>query len=131
MGVLSLDLRERVLAAYDRSGHKSQTCAEFGIARTTLDKWLKLRERTGSLRQRDWRRGRTTLIQDWAGFEAFVNASTFDTVKQLSVLYEAHFGESITQPRLWRALRHIGWTPKKRVSATVKPIAADRRSSTG
>ena len=50
MGGLSLDLRERVLAAYDRSGHKSHTCAEFGIARTTLDKWLKLRERIGSLR---------------------------------------------------------------------------------
>ena len=115
MPVLSLDLRKRVLATYDQTGHKSLTCQQHSIARTTLDKWIRLRDATGSLEQRPWSSGRKFLIEDWAAFEAFVKSSRFDTARQLAVLYEARFGQPITTGRLYRALKHIGWTPKKRV----------------
>ena len=131
MNALSLDLRKRVLAVYDETGHKTNTCKQFNIGRPTLNYWIRLRDETGSLEQPSWESGPKHMIKDWAAFEAFVKASQFDTVVQLAVLYEAHFGEPISLGRLYRALKKIGWTPKKRVSATVRPIAAGRRSSTG
>jgi transposase-like protein len=47
MAVLSTDLRSRVITAFEQTGNKSQVCRTFNIARTTLDDWIKLKERTG------------------------------------------------------------------------------------
>ena len=124
MAVLSTDLRSRVIAAYEQTGNKSQVCRTFNIARTTLDDWIKLKERTGNLEQAPWQRGTRPLIKDWDAFKAFVEQSSFDTIKQLVPLYEQYFKEPIEYERLRRAMHTIGWSRKKRVSPTVKPVIA-------
>lgn len=54
----SNDLRQRVLAFYDDNHTQKETCAVFGISRSALTDWLKLRRDTGSadLRPRPKRR---------------------------------------------------------------------------
>lgn len=44
----SNDLRKRVLAYYDDNHTQKETCAVFGISRSALTDWLKLRRETGS-----------------------------------------------------------------------------------
>lgn len=53
MAVLSTDLRRRVVETYEKTKNKRQVCFTFNIARTTLDRWLKLKQQTGSLAQQD------------------------------------------------------------------------------
>jgi transposase len=122
MAVLSIDLRSRVITAFEQTGNKSQVCRTFNIARTTLDDWIKLKEQTGCLEQAPWQRGTKPLIKDWDAFKAFVEQSSFDTIKQLVPLYEQYFNEPIEYERLRRAMHTIGWSRKKRASPTEKPI---------
>ena len=126
MAVLSTDLRQRVVETYEKTKNKRQVCFTFNIARTTLDRWLKLKQQTGSLAQQDWKHGPDTLIQDWDAFTAFVKQSKFDTIKQLVPLYEQCFAEPIHYERLRRAMRKIGWTNKKRVSPINKQIQSNK-----
>jgi transposase len=118
MPVLSTDLRTRAIEAYDRTGNKSQVCRIFNIARTTLDDWIKLKSKTGSLDQPAWGRGRKHAISDWDAFKAFVKQSSFDTVKQLVPLYEQHFGKPISYECLRASVHRVGLTHKKRASHT-------------
>ena len=44
----SNDLRKRVLEYKDANHTQKETCETFGISRSTLNDWLKLRRETGS-----------------------------------------------------------------------------------
>lgn len=121
MAVLSTDLRTRVIAAYETSRNKRQVCLRFNIARTTLDDWIKLKAQSGSLDQVKWDRGPKTQIKDWEAFKVFVEQAKFDTVKQLVPLYKEYFNQPIEYKTLLRAMHRIGFTLKKRPSATNKP----------
>lgn len=49
----SVDLRERVVAAYKRGGRtQEEVAAEFSVSQKTLSHWLKLEAETGSLEPR-------------------------------------------------------------------------------
>ena len=113
MGVYGLELRERVLAAYERQGNKSLVCREFQIARTTLDDWLRW-QAEGRLKPVVWSRGRQSSI-DWEAFRLWVEQSSFATVKELQVLYNARFSPAVSRTRLYEALKRIGYTHKKRL----------------
>jgi putative transposase len=49
---LSVDLRERVLAAVDAGEMVARVARRFGVTRPTIYSWLALRDETGSLRPR-------------------------------------------------------------------------------
>lgn len=86
IAALLTDLRSRVIEGYERTNNKSQVCRTFNIARTTLDDWIKLKERTGGL-ESPWQQGTKPLIKDWDTFKAFIEQSPFETIKQLVPLY--------------------------------------------
>ncbi|TCM67805.1 transposase [Acinetobacter calcoaceticus] len=109
MAVLSTDLRERVLNAYELMGNKSKVCRHFNIARSTLDDWIKLKTETGQLEQPQWRRGPAPKLQNLQAFQHFVEHTEFQTLKQLLPLYQQHFGESISYSGLRRAMQRIDW----------------------
>lgn len=113
MGVYGLELRERVLAAYEGHGNKSWVCREFHIARTTLDDWIRW-QGEGRLKPVSWSRGRRSKIQDWEEFRAFVAQASFATVEALQVLYESHYGHRLGRSACYEALKRIGYTHKKR-----------------
>lgn len=50
MRALSLDLRQRILSAYDRGGHTQKQVAErFGVSESTVKKLLRQRRETGEI----------------------------------------------------------------------------------
>ena len=51
-GPLSVDLRERVLAAVDAGEKIAPVARRFGVSRPTIYSWLVLREETGALEPR-------------------------------------------------------------------------------
>ena len=119
----SVDLREKVMQFYKESKHKSKTCELFNIARTTLDDWILLEQQTGQLEQpKSPNMGRPSCILDLQAFEAFVKTTPFTQAKDLIPLFEQQFGYSVGYHVILKALNKMGWTRKKRVSFTDKPV---------
>jgi len=68
----SHDLREKVVAALDRGERKSQVSQMFNISRDTIDRWLKRREITGSVKAaQGYQQGHSHRVKDWQAFRAF------------------------------------------------------------
>lgn len=61
----SEDLRVRVLSHVDSGKSKMSAHKTFGVSRSTIDRWLELRARTGSLKANTtYRRGKAPAIND-------------------------------------------------------------------
>nr|WP_122898619.1 IS630 transposase-related protein [Acinetobacter sp. B51(2017)] len=119
----SVDLRERAIHFYKESKHKSKTCEIFNIARTTLDDWILIEQQTGQLKQpKSPNLGRPSKILDLQAFEHFIKHTPFTQAKDLVSLFEQHFGYSVGYHVILKALNKMGWTGKKRVSFTDKPV---------
>lgn len=122
MTTYSLDLRQRVMAAYKETGLKSPVCKTFRIARTTLDAWIRLEEETGLLQPRQHRiRGYNHTITDWEDFKVFVQTTPFNTVYDLIEPFHIRYSKSVSYDVLLKGLKRIGWSNKKRVFYTHKP----------
>jgi transposase len=123
MTTYSHDLRERVIRAYEQTGHKSKVCQTFSIARSTLDKWLALRVETGGLAPRPHRiRGHSHKVSDLDAFREWVKSETpVERLEELIPRFEAHYGTPISYSNLHKWLQRIGWSHKKKPSATNKP----------
>ena len=119
----SVDLREKVIQFYKESKHKSKTCELFNIARTTLDNWILLEQQTGQLKQpKSPNAGRPSCILDLQAFEEFVKITPFAQAKDLVPLFESRFGYRVSYQVILGALNRMGWTHKKRVFSTDKPV---------
>ena len=102
----SVDLRERALEYYKNGNTKAETCRVFKIAIFTLNSWLELAERTGSLEKK-------ILIREPRIFKSeelkkFVEGNPFATLKEIG----DHFGGSATGAK--EALDREKITLKKR-----------------
>lgn len=108
------DLRQKVLDAVDNGYSKSHVSRLFNISRNTIDLWLKRRKETGSLSAiRDYRRGPQGKIKDLEQFRAFATEHGHLTQKGMA----AQWHEPISDHAISKALRRIGFTRKKRVTA--------------
>ncbi|MCU4571748.1 helix-turn-helix domain-containing protein [Acinetobacter ursingii] len=118
MRAYSLDLRKKAMAAYHQTKHKSNVCKQFGIARSTLDDWIRLERETQNLEPLPSKnKGRPFTIKDLESFEVFVRNTSFKKIEELLEPFEQQFGYKISYSILWRALDKIGWT-KKELSKT-------------
>lgn len=122
MTTYSLDLRERVIAAYESTRNKSQVCRQFSIARSTLDRWLQLKEATGALNPRVHRiRGYGHKVNDLDEFRQWLESQLpFERIVDLIPAFEAHYGTGISRSVLTKWVKRSGLTRKKKPSATVK-----------
>ena len=119
----SVDLREKVMQVQKESQHKCKTCELFNIARTTLDDWILLEQQTGHLKQpKPQNAGRPSRIRDLQAFEHFVKNTPFTQAKDLVPLFEQQFGYTVGYHVILKALNKMGWTRKKRVFFTDKPV---------
>lgn len=116
------DLRQKVMEYYKKSGHKSNTCTIFNIARTTLDDWILLEQQTGQLAQPKLKNvGIPSTIKDLDAFKIFVENAKFSQAKDLVPLFKDHFGYGVSYAVILSTLHKLGWTFKKRVFSTDKP----------
>lgn len=127
---LSEDLRERVLRHVDGGKSKMSAHKLFGVSRMSIDRWLKLREHTGSLRARTtYRRGPAPAITDLEGFELFVERHQGCTLAQMAVAWEEETGVKLSVTPFAQALRRLGYTRKKRAFFISSEITCAEKSS--
>lgn len=121
------DLRCKVIEAIELNGMKRcEASAFFGISRNTINQWFQLKAATGDVTPKAVEhRGHSHKITDWAKFEAFVASHADKTQAQLAELWE---GE-ISERTISRALKKIGFTRKKRPTATENGMSASERRS--
>ena len=114
------DLRRKALEAVDRGERKSHVARVFKISRNTLDTWLKRRDETGSLSAiRDYPRGPQPKIKDLEHFRSF--AQQHGHLTQTAMAQQWH--EPVSNVTLGKALKRIGFTRKKRRTATVSAMS--------
>jgi transposase len=115
----SQDLREKAIAAIDRGVPKSEVITMFNISRDSLDRWLKRRSDTGAFQAvQGYQRGHNHRIVDWERFRAFVKRHGDQTQAELAELWH----EPVSARTISRALAKIGFTRKKRPTATVNAM---------
>ena len=110
----SVDLRLRVLRAIDDGMSKMQAHQTFQISRSTIDDWLRLREKTGSVQVCVGQRRGGWALGDQAGFAAFVMRQQHSTLEQMRQAWREETQQSLSTMSFSRALRHGGYTRKKR-----------------
>jgi len=125
----SNDLRLRVLNALDGGMNKMTAHKTFCVSRSTIDDWLALRERTGSVQANTtYRRGKVPCVSD-EEFQAFVQAHSGCTLKQMAAAWQEQRGERKSEKFFSRGLKRIGWTRKKRVFSTASATRPSETSS--
>src|SRR5215213_4259233 len=111
----SLDLRLKVLAALDLGITRKEVARTFGVATSTLDRYLSLRKRAGGEIGPPRPTGRTPSISTieerralWRQLEENDDAS----LGRHCELWESNHGDRVSAPTMWRAVRKLGWTKK-------------------
>lgn len=109
----SEDLRLKALAALDGGQKKMSVHRSFGIARSTLDDWLALRDKQGHLAPapRETRTGRGFF--DAARFERFAREHGHKTLGQMRVVWQEQHGQLLSEKTFSSWMHKIGWTRKK------------------
>ena len=106
----SYDLQIRIVAAVEQEMEVKEASHTFGLHRNTISTWLARKEATGDVQAKvGYQRGHSQKITDPAHFKAFVQEQGEATLEQLA---EAWGG--VKRMTIWRQLRKIGYTHKKR-----------------
>jgi transposase len=140
MRTLSLDLRERILGAYDnKEGTREEIADRFRVSVGMVKKLLQQRRRTGSIAPRHHLAGRkpTVLPVHRQQFGALLKKKNDLTLKEL----RDASGLKCSLQAIHVVLRRMGLTYKKRLSAPAnknaqtwpepaKPGSAAKRAST-
>ncbi len=110
----SENLRTRVLAAVDSGMRKWQVHKTFGVSRSTIDDWLKLRSETGEVKAKtEYYRGRAPLLPDSPALRTFLEAHQGCTLAQLSNAWEAEQGQRVSVKTFHKTLQRLGYTREK------------------
>lgn len=109
----SEDLRLKALAALDGGQTKMAIHKSFGIARSTLDDWIALREQQGHLTPVA-RRPRTSQgFFNAARFEAFAHQHGHKTLGQMRLVWHQEQRQLLSEKTFSTWMQKIGWTRKK------------------
>jgi transposase len=125
----SVDLRLRVLRAVDGGMNKMTAHRLFGVSRSTIDDWLKLRWQTGAVTGPPRQERLVPRALSGTAFSEFAAAHRGATLGQMVLLWEQQHGQKLSAMSFSRALARLGskgWTRKKRVGVTesaMKPSA--------
>lgn len=125
----SEDLRRRVLAALDGGMSKWGVHQVFGVSRSTIDDWLKLRAETGGVKAKTaYYRGRAPMVADTPELRAFLGAHEGQTLAQLAAAWEAEQGQRVSVKTFHKTLQRLGYSRKKNATATANktPTSAQR-----
>lgn len=123
----SYDLRCKVIDAIELDGMRPSEASDyFNISRNTINLWQHLKADTGDLHpQPSHPPGYGHKITDWEKFRAFAQEHQYKTQAQMAQLWEG----DISEQTISRALRRIGFTRKKRPTATENAMSKNGLSS--
>ena len=122
---LSVDLRERAIAAYRRGdGTQAEVAKRFGVGVASLRRWLRRERETGSPDPiLDYKRGppRKIDVVQLAVLEEVLRANSDATNDELAELLAERTGLQVSASSISRAIAVLGWTRKKSVSSPANP----------
>lgn len=123
---LSMDLRERAVAAY-RAGEGTQVevAKRFGIGEASLRRWLRRDRETGSIAPiTEYRHGPAPSFEgaDMAILEELLASTPDVTNAELAEAMHARTGLLVSASTISRAIAVLGWTRKKSSSPLARPI---------
>ena len=130
MRTLSLDLRERILAAYDqKEGSRDQIAHRYRVSLGMVKKLLQQRRRTGDIAARHRYSGRKPRIlgSHCQQMRALLGRKPDLTLQEL----RAAVALDCTLPAIHYALQKMGLTYKKRHSGPANKIVGTSRGHVG
>jgi transposase len=113
---LSIDLRERVAAAYEAgNGSYEEIAEDFGVAICSVRRWVDLLRETGSVKKRS-APGAAPRIKDCQLVELaqIVEEKPDRSLNELCVIWQERFGVMISKSAMDRSLVRANLTLKKR-----------------
>ena len=138
MRAYSIDLKERLVRAVANGQPMREAARRFNVAVNTVKRAVVQERATGSLERKPIP-GYPRRIgpEREAALRARLEAAPDATVLEHCAWWAEHYGQSLSEATMWRAIRRLGWTHKKRhwqaVSATrrrAQPGGRPRPSST-
>ena len=121
----SIDLRERVLAAWEcREGTQAAIAHRFSVSEATVENWLRQARQEGRRGPKPHAGGpRPRLDADaLAVLHALVREDNAATLQEYADRLAARTGVRVSPPVLCRALQRLGWPRKKRHSGRASRI---------
>jgi transposase len=114
----SEDFRLRVLQRVDEGMSKMQAHRTFGVSRSTLDDWLRLRAQQGHVGDKPRAGTRWGALSDVEVFGEFAARHQGATLGQMAKAWQHEKGQRLSRNTFSLALQALGWTRKKRVFST-------------
>jgi transposase len=116
----SVDLRECVVAAFDRTGMSDQEAAElFKIGEATVRRWKRLRRETGSLEPKKFGGGNPPRVapEQYAAVRAIIEEKPDLTDQEVAWEFHRRTGRAVSRSSMNRVLLKLALTRKKRPSS--------------
>ena len=110
MAAYSMDLRERVVRAWDTSGDADEIAATFGVSRAWVHRLVQRRRETGSIAPRQQTKFRSRVLAGQEARLAALIAANPDAT--LAELREA-LATTAALSTLWLEIHRLGFTVKK------------------
>jgi transposase len=113
----SVDLRERVVSAFDRAGMTDQEAAAlFKIGEATVRRWKRLKRETGALLRRPVGGGNPPRVapEQYEMVRAIVEEQPDLTDQEVAWEFHRRTGRSVSRSSMNRTLQRLELTRKKR-----------------
>jgi len=125
MRAYSTDLKERLVRAVAEGLPMREAARRFHVAVNTVKRAVVQERETGSLERKPIP-GYPRRIgpEREAVLRARLEAAPDATVLEHCAYWAEHQGQSLSEATMWRAMRRLGWTHKKR---HWQPVSATRR----
>src|SRR5262245_47497481 len=125
MRAYSTDLKERLVRAVADGLPLREAARRFGVAVTTVKRAVVQERETGSLARKPIPGCPRRIGPDLeTSLRARLEAAPAATVLEPCAWWAEHYGQQLSEATKWRAIRHLGWTHKKR---HWQPASATRR----
>lgn len=120
---LSDDLRERVIDFIESGGSQAEAVERFRVCRASIVRWLQRKRKTGKASAATVRRkGGTSRVKAEA-LHDYIKEHPDQTLQEVGL----HFG--VSGVLIWKRLRQLNYTFKKRVFSTKSVVKRSVRRS--
>jgi transposase len=115
MRAYSTDLKERLVRAVADGQPMREAARRFAVAVTTVKRAVVQERETGSLERKPIPGcPRRIGAEQEASLRARLQAAPDATVLEHCAWWAEHSGQQLSEATMWRAIRRLGWTHKKR-----------------
>jgi transposase len=134
MRAYSTDLRERIVRVVADGQPMREAARRFGVSVSAVKRYVVRQQETGSLERKPIPGGPRKIDREQeAILRERLQAAPDATVLEHCAWWEEHQGQHVSEATMWRAIRRLGWTHKKRrwqqASATRRSVLPGERRS--